>query len=267
LSDKRRTPYVPLDSFVAFKRTGQTLKKKWGMEGLCTWMLFLAACKRDIVPGTLTYSSDEEAWAKLGALATRFTLDEFFAVTGRLRQTRKRRLGHVTSVECSNWDTWVTDYRRQQQTDWQRGNRAPSEGANAFSEPQVTTPRLQGRVGNPRKQEDSTVHGLSTMTTPKQKQKQKRSKGSTRAQADPVDNSDETAKKKINEHHLKRLLDVLPDKDDRTEATIRKMFGGLPDAAFEEARERVTENGVRSPTKLAVHVGKELRVRYVLGAA
>jgi hypothetical protein len=240
-SRKRRTPYVPLDSFVAFKRTGQTLKDRWGMEGLCTWMLYLAACKRDITPGVFTYSSEEEAWTKLGARAFLFTIEEFFSATGRLRQTRRRRSGSITYVECRQWSEWNLTYRTQLERERQQHKRAQ----------------------NPSKSEESKWDILQP------KQKQNRSKSSKSSSV--AKGSSKTAqKKKPDEHHLQRLLAVITDKDDGTEATLRSVASGFPPGALEAARERVTANGVKSRAKLAVQLFKrdrEFRASYGMGVA
>lgn len=106
--DNRRRQYVPLYVMVAFGKFGSKLIEKWGIEGIGTWMLFLAACKREPVQGTLTYTSDDEAWTKLGARAAGFTLDEFWRVTGHLKKTSRRRSGRISYVTCTVWEDWNT---------------------------------------------------------------------------------------------------------------------------------------------------------------
>lgn len=106
--DGRRRQYVPLDVMIAFGDFGAKLGERWGIEGIGAWMLFLAACKREPVQGTFTFTSDAEAWTKLGATATAFTLDEFFRFTGQHKKTRRRRHGRVSYVSCTSWNTWNT---------------------------------------------------------------------------------------------------------------------------------------------------------------
>lgn len=113
LVDARRRRYVPMDSLLAFGDFGTKLAAKWGMEGLCSWMLFLAACKRETVEGIFTYTSEAEGWGKLGAAASGFTLDEFFTFTGRLRKTSRRRHGRIVYVTCTGWNTWNEDWKRE----------------------------------------------------------------------------------------------------------------------------------------------------------
>lgn len=104
--DGRRRRYVPLDVLVAHGRFGTKLIDKWGIEGIGTWMLFLAACKREPVQGTFTYTTDAEGWGKLGATASGFTLDEFWRVTGQCKKTSRRRHGRVSYIVCTVWETW-----------------------------------------------------------------------------------------------------------------------------------------------------------------
>lgn len=117
----RRGRYVPMDVNVAFKRFGTKLEKKWGMEGLCAWMLLLAAAKREPVQGTFTYSSESEVWTKLGATAAGFDFDTFITFCGRNKQTRKTRSGRVTYVEITGWKDWNVEWSREQ--DAQRKSR------------------------------------------------------------------------------------------------------------------------------------------------
>lgn len=111
--DERRDQYVPLDSQIAFKRTGEALLKKWDMEGLCAWMLLLAAAKREPVQGTFTFASDAEAWSKIGAQPVGFTLDEFLTFLGRRKQTSRRRHGRLTYLEITNWGRWNAIFKRR----------------------------------------------------------------------------------------------------------------------------------------------------------
>ena len=108
--DHRRRPYVPLDVMVAFEDFGTALAEKWGMEGLCAWMLFLAACKREAIQGTFTYTTEAEGWGKLGAQASLFTLADFFRFTGRWKKTSKRRSGRINYVTVvpKLWNKWNT---------------------------------------------------------------------------------------------------------------------------------------------------------------
>lgn len=57
---------------------------------------------------------------------------------------------------------------------------------------------------------------------------------------------------------LGRLLEVLPDADDRTPSVLHGLFDGLGDAAIEHARREVLEVGPRRPAAYAVGIGKRL---------
>lgn len=111
--DGRRRRYVPLDVNVAFGRTGGKLLTKFGNEGLFTWMLLLAAAKKETPQGTFTYTSDPEAWTKLGGIPTAFTLDEFFVFTGQLKKTRRTRTGRVQHVSIRGWEQWNKAWETQ----------------------------------------------------------------------------------------------------------------------------------------------------------
>lgn len=152
--DGRRRQWLPLYSKVAFSRTGTALNERWGMEGLCTWMLFLAACKREPLEGTFSYTSEPDAWAKLGAQATLFTLDEFFALTGRLRQTRRTASGRITNVVCTRWGDWnyavQTEFDRQKKSRKRARNTGDNgrdvQGTDRDSDKDNDKDSLEGRV-------------------------------------------------------------------------------------------------------------------------
>lgn len=104
--DGRRRRYVPLDVDLAFGTFGSRLGERWGVEGLGCWMLFLAACKREHSQGTFSYRSEDDAWTRMGARPSGFTLDEFFRFTGDHKKTRRTRHGRLTYVTCTSWEDW-----------------------------------------------------------------------------------------------------------------------------------------------------------------
>jgi hypothetical protein len=122
--DNRRRRYVPMDVYAAFGKTGTKLLQKWGMEGLCAWLLLLAAAKREPTQGTFTYATDAEAWAKVGAQPVAFTFQEFVTYTGRLKQTRKTQVGRIKHVEITQWGQWNKDWDRQHAADEKARSRA-----------------------------------------------------------------------------------------------------------------------------------------------
>lgn len=126
-----------MDVLVAFDDFGTALIEKWGMEGICTWMLFLASCKREPIQGTFTYTTDEEAWGKLGAVATLLSLDEFFRFTGRWKKTSKTRSGRIKYVTVTPklWNKWNTRPGRNPSKSPQNTDRKPPKsGAKAAPE-------------------------------------------------------------------------------------------------------------------------------------
>lgn len=125
--DGRRRQYVPMDVDLAFGTFGSKLADKWGIEGIGCWMLFLAACKRERQQGIFVYTSEAEAWGKLGPQAVRFTLNEFFSFTGQQKKTRRTRHGRVTYVSCTSWKTWNTPKQRGETQDG-RGENPRSDG-------------------------------------------------------------------------------------------------------------------------------------------
>lgn len=127
--DKRVRRYVPLDVFVAFEEPGLTLRQKWGNDGLLAWALYLAACKREPIQGRFTYVSDAEAWGKLGMDAPGgFTLDDFFRLTGRLKNTSRTRSGRVSNVLCTKWGLWNNAWDRQREAEKKARIRAQRTG-------------------------------------------------------------------------------------------------------------------------------------------
>lgn len=140
--DNRRRPYVPMDVLVAFDDFGTALIEKWGMEGICTWMLFLAACKREPVQGTFTYTTDEEGWGKLGAQATGVTLDMFFRFTGQWKKTSKRKSGRIKYVRITPklWDKWNTTTPRNPRSEAQNTSKKQTDY------PEDATPKVEVEV-------------------------------------------------------------------------------------------------------------------------
>lgn len=114
--DGRRALYVPIAVDIASGKTGMKLLGKFGHAGLLTWVCFLAACKRSINQGEFQYGSEEEGWRMLGLdypITPNFTLQEFFTCTGHLKQTKRRRIGRLTHVTCTQWKDWNVSFKRQ----------------------------------------------------------------------------------------------------------------------------------------------------------
>lgn len=115
--DGRRAQYVPLNTRIAFGKTAERLKKKYGNDGLLTWVLFLAAAKRANVQGVFEYTSEVEGWQLLGLpypSTPGFSLDAFFGFTGRGGGTRLVRHGSCRRVSAVNWKSWNDEWKKQQ---------------------------------------------------------------------------------------------------------------------------------------------------------
>ena len=128
--DKRRAQYVPLDTRIAFGKTAERLKKKYGKDGLLTWVLFLAAAKRANVQGVFEYTSEVEGWQLLGLPypdTPGFSLDAFFGFTGRGGGTRLVRHGSCRRVSVVNWKSWNDEWKKQQGSE--RNTRKQEENA------------------------------------------------------------------------------------------------------------------------------------------
>ena len=108
MSDARRRRWIRISVDFAVGRTGQALVEKFGAAGLGVWIAYLVACKTSPVQGTFTYFSEVDGWTQLGLYRNRpkFTLEDFFTFTGRLKQTRRTRRGRETNVKCTQWGRW-----------------------------------------------------------------------------------------------------------------------------------------------------------------
>lgn len=224
--DRRRRRYVPVDTLVAFSRFGAKLNDKWGMEGLCSWMLLLAAAKREPAQGIFTYTSEPEAWTKIGAVATSFTFDEFVTFCGRNKQTRKTRSGRITYVEITGWQQWNKAYKTQQDDERKTSKPGISEAGDAAE--------MRLRSGGDVAPKPNTE-----------------SEGEFEGEAEP-------SAFKIPDP-LARLVASLPDKTPLTIARIESMHRkyGFAEGDFEEAREAANSGGANSPSAVAISVLKD----------
>jgi hypothetical protein len=127
----------PLSSTWVFSRSVSAIRDKYDGWGMAMWCGYLAACKRNsLAPGTFTYAegAEMEAVTKLlGApIDVGFTLDDFFALTGKLHQTKRRKEkgGRIVHVECSNWADWNRDYQREHDRERKQKQRARAGSTN-----------------------------------------------------------------------------------------------------------------------------------------
>lgn len=224
--DGRRRRYVPVDTLVAFSPFGAKLNDKWEMEGLCAWMLLLAAAKREPVQGVFTFTSEAEAWTKLGATAVSFTFDEFLTFCGRNKQTRKRRSGRITYVEITGWQQWNNAYKTQRDDE------------------QKTRKTRENKTGDAA--EIQRNYSGDTALKP-----------NTETEDEVEGEAEPSASFKIIDP-LARLVAALPDKTDATVERIQSMHRKyrFAEGDFEEARQAATSKTCDSPSAVAVSVLK-----------
>jgi hypothetical protein len=96
-----------------FDALGTRLLDEFGNPGIAVWSCFLAAAKRSPLEGTISFTTEEEAWSQLGLEPPQFTLDEFLKVTGAMKETRRRRRGRITDVTLTRWEELQQTLKRQ----------------------------------------------------------------------------------------------------------------------------------------------------------
>lgn len=143
-----------------FSRTELRLREAWGCEGAYFWRLLLDAAAREVEPGSFTYRTDAEAWTKFGVIATAFSLDEFFALTGRMRQTTKATRNRITVVAVTNWDEWQnvrkTPTNHQPNADQTLTERQPNAVGSQTDHQPITDASLNGHKKKPCSEAQST---------------------------------------------------------------------------------------------------------------
>lgn len=130
-----RRQWFALDTNVFDSDLGVDLRDAFGPVGLCMWVGFLAACKRNNVPGKIVYSSEGEALSLLGLPAVElvneeldpFSLDEFWAFLGQRKQTKVTRRKRLTYVHATRWEQWQKDGKRAVEAERKSRSRAESE--------------------------------------------------------------------------------------------------------------------------------------------
>lgn len=104
--DDRRRRWIPLSVEFPFDKTGTHLQDQYGPAGLGMWVALLTACKRAPIQGTFSYTTDADAWEKLGIVDPPCTFEEFVAFTGRIKKTKKRARGRIKDVQITGWEQW-----------------------------------------------------------------------------------------------------------------------------------------------------------------
>lgn len=140
VTDGRR--WLAVDADLFGKRFTDDLYRQFGWAGIVTWVAFLCACKRSRRPGRISALSEAEAAHILGIadwdLADNdgkpWTLDDFWAFTGRKKQTRRTRRGRHFDVISTHWERWQDTARTAREAERMRTSRAEKRsGASARS--------------------------------------------------------------------------------------------------------------------------------------
>lgn len=147
-----RKQWVALDVNVFDSDLGVDIRDRFGTVGLCMWVGFLAACKRNIVPGQIRYSSDAECLSLLGVPGVElvnedldaFTLDDFWTFLGQRKNTSRTTRKRLTTVRASHWDRWQKDAKKQTEAERKARSRAeegdlPNSSRTPPEEPSKTS--------------------------------------------------------------------------------------------------------------------------------
>jgi hypothetical protein len=134
--DARRRQYVPISVDIARSRTGRRLLERFGPDGLLVWILVLCAAKKNPNQGEFVYVTEADGWERLGIEPAGFTLDEFFAYTGRLHNT-KRVSNEPKTSEIRAWNEWNTSIKRELSAERMRRKRAQKTRNNRRTEVEV----------------------------------------------------------------------------------------------------------------------------------
>lgn len=118
---------------------GVDLRDEFGPVGLCMWVGFLAACKRNTVPGKIRYSSDAECLAMMGVPGVEladedgepFKLDDFWSFLGQRKQTKVTRRKRLVDVTCTRWERWQKSAAKETEAE----RKASARGESGRTEP------------------------------------------------------------------------------------------------------------------------------------
>ena len=130
-----RKQWVALDVHVFDSDIGIGIRDEFGPVGLCMWVGFLAACKRNGVQGQIRYSSDAECLSMMGLPGIElvnedlddFTLDDFWAFLGQHKQTSRTNRKRLVTIRATHWNKWQKSYSRQGEAERKAARRAESE--------------------------------------------------------------------------------------------------------------------------------------------
>lgn len=153
--DGRRSRWIAFDAFFLHDDLGQDVLDRFGTVGVVLFLGFLCACKRNPIPGRITYSSDAEALILMGCQGLELTnereetydLETFWTFLGQRKQTRRTRRGRLTNVESTKWGKWQKDLGRQTEAEKKASSRkgnAPDNAPPVDGQPADDAPPIPG---------------------------------------------------------------------------------------------------------------------------
>ena len=134
-----RRQWVAVSVDVFDSDLGVDLRDEFGPVGLCMWVGFLTACKRNTVPGKIRYSSDAECLSLMGLPALElvdesgepFKLDDFWSYLGQRKQTRVTRRKRLVDVTCTRWGRWQKSAAKESEAE----RKSSVRGTSSRTEP------------------------------------------------------------------------------------------------------------------------------------
>lgn len=132
MADDSRKRWFACDVHVFHSDLGVDLREEFGTVGLCMWVGFLAACKRNNPPGKISYTTDGECLSLMGLPGVElvdeelepFKLDDFWTFLGQRKQTSVTRRKRLVYVSSTRWGQWQNDAGRQREAERKRRSRA-----------------------------------------------------------------------------------------------------------------------------------------------
>lgn len=126
--------WIVLDADFFTNPFADRLLGEFGPAGLCVWIALLCAAKRSRIQGEVNYSSDTEARYVLSIndielvnhLGVPWALNDLWALTGKMKQTRIKRHGRQIKLKVTNWSQWQETLTREMAAERMRRSRAGS---------------------------------------------------------------------------------------------------------------------------------------------
>lgn len=122
--------WLALDADMFGKPFIHDLHDRFGPAGVVVWVAFLCTCKQSRTPGRITFMNSAQAasemgiagWELVDTKGETWDLDDFFAFTGRKKQTRRMPYGRRSDVRrtpygqrmdvvATHWERWQDDAR------------------------------------------------------------------------------------------------------------------------------------------------------------